>query len=327
MNNINDFLESIREKLDEYYGDEYTVKINKVTKNNSTVKNGLTIRKKGSRMAPNIYLDDAYEDYVNGKSLQDITTGIIAARAECRDEIEFDADRFLDYEWVRRRLSIKLVDKDKNGRQLKEVPHVEFYDMAVVFYVDIEEDSIGKGSIMIRNEHMDEWAINVKKLYTDAINSVTRKSPPVMKDIVSVLLEMVEERYEGEDESAEKQRIEEMLRDTFDVNPMMYVITNQSKNNGAAVIAYPGMLHDVGETFGCDFYLLPSSVNEVIVVAINDAVENGLHLSEMVKEINATNLTPEEVLTDHAYRYHRRTNWLEPLTEPQAHLTEMPSAV
>ena len=99
MNNINVFLESIREKLDEYYGDEYMVKINKVTKNNSTVKNGLTIRKKGSRMAPNIYLDDAYEDYVNGKSLQeacDIGTRL-AASVVCT--LENTCPRFLPEEF------------------------------------------------------------------------------------------------------------------------------------------------------------------------------------------------------------------------------------
>lgn len=327
MNDINEFLEAVKDKLDEYYGDEYHVKINKVTKNNAIERNGLSIRKAGMKMAPNIYLDDAYKDYKNGKSLQDITTGIIAARADCNDEIEFDADRFTDYEWVRSRLSIKLIGKESNSRQLKEIPHVEFYDMAVVFCVDIDDDSIGKGSILIRNEHMDEWGINVKRLHEDAMNSATHKSPPIMKDMISVLTEMIEEKYSGFEGSVEKKRLGEMLKDQSGGDPVMYVITNRSKIHGAAVIAYPGMLHDVGETLGSDYYLLPSSINEVIVLPINDVNDNGIQLSQMVKEINATNLIPEEVLTDHAYRYHRSTNLLEPLPDQQAYPSQKLAAV
>ena len=67
--NLDDFLETIKDKLGEYYGDECKVTINTVTKNNGNLKHGVTILRKGSTSAPNIYVDDAYEEYKNGKSM------------------------------------------------------------------------------------------------------------------------------------------------------------------------------------------------------------------------------------------------------------------
>ena len=55
-----------------------------------------------------------------------------------------------------------------------------------------------------------------------------------------------------------------------------------------------------------DFYILPSSVHEMILIPLfTDDMES---LSQMVKEVNATQLKPEDVLSDHAYVYRRVDN-------------------
>lgn len=64
----------------------------------------------------------------------------------------------------------------------------------------------------------------------------------------------------------------------------MYVITNKQNVNGASVILNKTMLAELKEIIKGDYYILPSSVHECIVVHIDEADAESLR--EMVTEIN-----------------------------------------
>lgn len=81
----------------------------------------------------------------------------------------------------------------------------------------------------------------------------------------------------------------------------MYVLTTEDRNNGAVVAANPIVLEAIGEAIGGDFFLLPSSVHEFLVVPRDDGmVEDILHT---VREINRDVLAEEEFLSDSLYMY------------------------
>ncbi len=82
----------------------------------------------------------------------------------------------------------------------------------------------------------------------------------------------------------------------------MYVLSNQIRSFGAAVILYPGRLKRVAALLGESYYILPSSVHEVIIVPERE-VPGVPVLNEMITEINEIHVEPEEVLADHAYYY------------------------
>ena len=89
----------------------------------------------------------------------------------------------------------------------------------------------------------------------------------------------------------------------------MYVLTNSLRNLGASCILYPHVLDMAGEIIGEDFYVLPSSIHEVILVPESNAMEQ-MEMDEMVTEINATQVAEEEILSNHAYFYERETGLL-----------------
>lgn len=314
---IDEFADAVKDKLQAYYADECTVNINSVTKNNDQTKHGITIRRSGYTSAPNIYLDDAYDEYKKGKSLERITSELICLRNKCKDEVEFDADLFTDYNWVRSRLGIRVVNRMKNARLLTDVPHRDFADLAVLFYVTIDDDSIGKGTILIHNEHMAMWDISSDRLYEDAMASSLRNNPPYMADIVEALIDILRNDKDLKvlNLPLSDEELREKLQRSLPERGFMYVLSNQSKLNGASVIAYPGMLSDIADKLGCDYYLLPSSIHEVIILPMSEDDERGEELSMLVKDVNDSKLNPDEVLSDHAYRYHRLSNWLEPIYE------------
>ena len=65
------------------------------------------------------------------------------------------------------------------------------------------------------------------------------------------------------------------------------------------------MLKTLGEIFKKDYYLLPSSIHEVILVAKEEGMSL-IQMTDIVKEVNQEQVAAEEVLSDHAYFYSRK---------------------
>lgn len=88
--------------------------------------------------------------------------------------------------------------------------------------------------------------------------------------------------------------------------PPMYVLSNKSKYYGAAMIVRQDVLDNICDLLGDNVALIPSSVHEWICIK-DDIFEDGYDTTmvEVIKEINASCLTPDEVLGEHAYRYAR----------------------
>ena len=87
----------------------------------------------------------------------------------------------------------------------------------------------------------------------------------------------------------------------------MYVLTNQSHLNGASALLYKDILRDFAHSLEENFYILPSSIHEVILVPANGIMsKNSLEL--MVKDVNQKEVSPMERLSDHVYFYDRFTH-------------------
>lgn len=89
------------------------------------------------------------------------------------------------------------------------------------------------------------------------------------------------------------------------MEPGLYILTNQSRLNGAGVLAQDNVLERIGNLLGSDFYVLPSSIHEVLIVPDNGAV-NLKELEAVVKEVNATEVAPEDLLSDKVQHYDRK---------------------
>ena len=84
----------------------------------------------------------------------------------------------------------------------------------------------------------------------------------------------------------------------------LYVLTNKARLYGASCILYPNLLDSIADKLTCDFYLIPSSIHEVILVPESGTEDT--NLNDMVAEVNHTQVDPKEVLADHVYYYDRK---------------------
>ena len=83
---------------------------------------------------------------------------------------------------------------------------------------------------------------------------------------------------------------------------MLYALTNMEKQYGASMITQPEVLNKLEQLFPEGFYVLPSSVHEVLIVPDNGEVEPR-RLGEMVRAVNWAEVKREEVLSDRVYSY------------------------
>jgi hypothetical protein len=82
----------------------------------------------------------------------------------------------------------------------------------------------------------------------------------------------------------------------------MYVLTNKTRIDGAACIVYPDLLDDFAYSIGSSFYVIPSSVHEVILVPAQGMDEAG-ELKRMIREVNDTQVKVEEILSYSLYYF------------------------
>ena len=89
----------------------------------------------------------------------------------------------------------------------------------------------------------------------------------------------------------------------------MYIMTNRQEVNGASVLLYDDVLQTFALKKKTDFYIMPSSIHEVILIPKSKSPDLK-DLNEMINEVNETQVQEEEVLSDHAYYYEKNTHTL-----------------
>ena len=105
-----------------------------------------------------------------------------------------------------------------------------------------------------------------------------------------------------------------MLDEMFDIpeERMMYVLSNKTGINGASIILDEEFMENVYKRIGKDFYILPSSIHEVLAVA-DDGYMDAKDMQMMVYEINRSQVSVEDRLSDHVYKYTKETGLVRAL--------------
>ena len=275
-------------------------------KNNGKERTGLLIESPGINISPTIYMEEYFEDYLRGKDFGTIVDEILRFYGSIKQDGSWDCEKLRSYDGVKERIVFKLVNTLKNRKFLDSVPHRSFLDLSVVFYVLLEATGDGTAAMTVSNSHAEQWKVTADILWADALKNVRRLLPAEFVTMNYALREMLKEN--GENADCEKGNGNLLLGNTSERDGM-YILSNTLRSYGAACIAYPHILEMIGEILQRDYYVLPSSVHEVVIVPYSSGLDIR-ELDEMVREINVTQVAEEEVLSSHAYLYRRSTGAL-----------------
>ena len=149
----------------------------------------------------------------------------------------------------------------------------EHGDFDAYYAVNLKENENGIGSIPVTISLMNEWGVSAEQIQTDAM-AADQNRGVVLMDMNEMVKSMI---FGGESEN--------LLHEKLDIeaieNPM-FCLTNTQKMNGASLLLQEDIRKQIGECLGSDYFVLPSSIHEVLILPDNGMLE--------VPELNAVNM-------------------------------------
>lgn len=310
MLDIREFIEEMKSEVMSRLPDDVTGDILvddvEVVKMNDQKLHGLTFKMPGVDAAPTLYVDEMYEAYKDGADLGYLATEMADMYSASRNAVappEVD----LSYDNVKDKLTVRLLEKKRNHEFLSTMPYVSVgHGLAVIADINMGEDRGGDWRIAINNGVLESLGVDKESLFSDAMSNAKIYDPASLVDMSSALF------------SPEKVNLLEREEPIApeDIGGM-YVLTNSTGSLGAAALFYPDVKEKAAEILGGDYYILPSSVHEVILVPASAGI-NEKELCDMVKQANRTVVDERDILSDDVYHYSRDERRLDKVSAEPA---------
>lgn len=218
---------------------------------------------------PTIYLESYYEKFQSGEIFSSILKQIanIITMYTMQQEIEKDFFKPEGEEIV-----FQIINRERNKELLKSLPHREILDLALIYRIIRIQDNGEMMSCAVTYDILKELRMNEEELYDYA-----------------------------------KKRTEEILKpEMVAVMPPLYALTNKKLVWGAASVMFPETLKELANTLKKDLYLLPSSLDEMMVIPTDYMPAEQVH--DILLQANKEAVTEEEWLSDRLYIYMKDSN-------------------
>lgn len=270
-----------------------------------------------SPWSQNYYLDELYQEYKDGRSMQDLCLKLIKEYESNTENISDISEKEIqNFDEMKDKITMKVINAKKNKEMLRSRPHSFIGDLAVVYQIVLpRKDEENRASISIDNNLLRMWGVTLADIHQSALRADKERSPYVLRDMQSVFLEY-EKGQLGMDNGYEGENL--LVDGKYESETLMLVLTNKDGIDGAAALANPSVMRRVLEIVDDDVYILPSSIHETIIVTKETARRTGLslkELGEMVREINAEEVNKEEQLSDCVYEMSRDNRKLKIVKE------------
>ena len=159
--------------------------------------------------------------------------------------------------------------------------------MAVVYRLDLHSEDGVMMSARVNRSILDAFGVSAEQMKKDALEHAPSTHLATFRSMEEVLGAMmgglpVPTPDEGQ--------------------PRLYVASTESMNRGAGVLAYPGFLQEASEKIGGNFFILPSSIHELLFLKDTGDITKQ-ELANMVRSVNAAEVSPTEQLSDNVYHY------------------------
>ena len=299
MMNFEDFAKEVADNIKSYLPEWYDnakIEVEQIDKLNESYL-GLRVMVPDENIAPCLNLNGAYMAYENGVSMEQIMER--AAYSITTPIPEVDTKAFLDYEQVKDKLFVRVSNYEMNQDALTNIPHERVEDLAITYHILVEAIDDGVGSVTIHNGLLEQYGITQEQLHQDALNNSQRIMPAEITSMASIMENNM--RAEMKMDGYSEDEIDEMIA-SVSASVNMYVIRNESHVNGASAIFYPEMMDEVAKLMEGDFFIIPSSTDEVIVIP-DDGNASVAYMNAMVNEVNAAQVSEEIRLGNGVYRY------------------------
>lgn len=187
---------------------------------------------------------------------------------------------------AKKSLFVKLVNTERNESLVEQSISKEFLDLSAVIRVVLKMDKEGMASMALSKGDAEILGMTEEEIYAAALANTLRLFPPKLMNLGRyVEMSIGAELPLGEDEVT------------------TYILTNQKEVDGAIYFMSPEVVGAIAEALEDDLYILPSSVNEVLLVRASELEDGVDKLKEMVRDANETVVSEKDILSYNVYHY------------------------
>ena len=187
---------------------------------------------------------------------------------------------------AKKSLFVKLVNTERNESLVEQSISKEFLDLSAVVRVILKMDKEGMASMALSKGDAEILGMTEEEIYAAALANTLRLFPPKLMNLGRyVEMSIGGKLLFGEDEVT------------------TYILTNQKKVDGAFYLMSPEVVGAIAEALEDDLYILPSSVNEVLLVRASELEDGVDELKEMVRDANETVVAEKDILSYNVYHY------------------------
>ncbi|MBR5649756.1 DUF5688 family protein [Pseudobutyrivibrio sp.] len=250
----------------------------------------ITVRLEDSMVGPSGNLENFFDIYEKSNGNYDTVLGHVTEKfADAIENVPgYDVNQLKDYEFIKDKLVLDVVNAKKNEAILNEIPHKKLADLAVVYRAQLGRDGDGIATVLINNMMLEAMGVTPEQLHKDAVAIAPEIRPVEVNTLMGEIIELTGAEIPGLEVGGPEEQI--------------LVGTVRDKMHGACVLAYPDFLDNMASQNGGSFYIIPSSIHEVLMVPESLGTDPKA-LQEMIETVNATELRPEDILSDKLYHY------------------------
>lgn len=187
---------------------------------------------------------------------------------------------------AKKSLFVKLVNTERNESLVEQSISKEFLDLSAVVRVILKMDKEGMASMALSKGDAEILGMTEEEIYAAALANTLRLFPPKLMNLGRyVEMSIGGKLLFGEDEVT------------------TYILTNQKEVDGAFYLMSPEVVGAIAEALEDDLYILPCSVNEVLLVRASELEDGVDELKEMVRDVNETVVSEKDILSYSVYYY------------------------
>ena len=187
---------------------------------------------------------------------------------------------------AKKSLFVKLVNTERNESLVEQSISKEFLDLSAVVRVVLKMDKEGMSSMVLSKGAAEILGMTEEEIYAAALANTLRLFPPKLMNLGRYVEMSIGGKLTlGEDEVT------------------TYILTNQKEVDGAIYFMSPEVVGAIAEALEDDLYILPSSVNEVLLVRASELEDGVDELKEMVRDVNETVVSEKDILSYSVYYY------------------------
>ena len=242
---------------------------------------GFMIGKPGINVSPVLYYERMpIEDWSDEEAADYL---IEIAEQNMKNE-NIDTSVFTDWDLAKDRLHLCAC---LSGAQANNIVVDRFYDIDkyVRVLVDLPDNDDSMASVAINYAMLEQYGVSATELFEQALKCSHEQY--VINDMKTTL----------------EQILDEVPADLSGIGSHMVVLTTKNRIHGASAMCDNQLLSQLAQNLGNkDFYILPSSIHEIIAVPVSDEV-NARYLRSMVKEVNNTEVSKDQRLSYSVFYY------------------------